>query len=122
LKVSNLALEFREENGTPRATQNITGTRGFRIDGRTTCHPTYAVSLLIRKRIEEIFGAAWLGPSTPSSSASPPKTWCGWQATDIPAAPSWCVYTAALSWLHALRSTYDLTPGRPILRARRFLH
>jgi len=37
-------------------TQNITTTRGSRIDGRTTRHPGYAVSLRIRKRIEESFG------------------------------------------------------------------
>ena len=26
------------------------------IDGRTTCHPGYAISLRCRKRIEEVFG------------------------------------------------------------------
>ena len=36
--------------------QNITATRGSRIDGRTTRHPGYAASLRIRKRIEEGFG------------------------------------------------------------------
>ena len=35
---------------------NITTTRGSRVDRRTTRHPGYAVSLRIRKRIEEGFG------------------------------------------------------------------
>jgi len=53
---ANFVLECREENVTPHVTQNITTTRGSRIDGRTTRHPGYAVSLRIRKRIEEGFG------------------------------------------------------------------
>lgn len=36
--------------------QAITRTRGSRIDGRTTRHPGYAVSLRLRKRIDEGFG------------------------------------------------------------------
>ena len=35
------------KNGTPRATA---------IDARTTRHPGYAISQVIRKRVEEIFG------------------------------------------------------------------
>lgn len=53
---ANFVMECREENVTPHVTQNITTTRGSRIDGRTTRHPGYAVSLRIRKRIEESFG------------------------------------------------------------------
>jgi transposase len=49
-------MECREEKVTPHVAQNITSTRGSRIDGRTTRHPGYAVSLRIRKRIEEGFG------------------------------------------------------------------
>jgi transposase len=52
----NFVLECREENVTPHVAQNITTTRGSRIDGRTTRHAGYAVSLRIRKRIEEGFG------------------------------------------------------------------
>ena len=48
--------ECREEKVTPHVAQNITSTRGSRIDGRTTRHPGYAASLRIRKRIEESFG------------------------------------------------------------------
>lgn len=33
-----------------------TGNRRSAIDGRTTRHPSYAVSQRIRKRVEEIFG------------------------------------------------------------------
>ena len=53
---ANFVLECREENVTPHVAQNITTTRGSRIDGRTTRHAGYAVSLRIRKRIEEGFG------------------------------------------------------------------
>lgn len=41
---------------TPHVTQNQHKTHRSAIDGRTTRHPGYAVSLRIRKRVEEIFG------------------------------------------------------------------
>jgi transposase len=47
----------RALNVTPHVTQNING-RSSAIDGRTTRHQGYAVSLRCRARIEEIFG--WL--------------------------------------------------------------
>ena len=53
---ADFVMECREENVTPHVAQNITASRGSRIDGRTTRHPGYAVSLRIRKRIEEGFG------------------------------------------------------------------
>ena len=53
---ANFVMECREEKVTPHVAQNITATRGSRIDGRTTRHPGYAASLRIRKRIEEGFG------------------------------------------------------------------
>ena len=53
---ANFVLECREEKVTPHVAQNITATRGSRIDGRTTRHPGYAASLRVRKRIEEGFG------------------------------------------------------------------
>ena len=40
---------------TPHVAQNVNGRRSA-IDGRTTRHPGYEVSLRIRKRIEEAFG------------------------------------------------------------------
>lgn len=49
--------ELRERNATPHIAQNQSGRRSA-IDGRTTRHPGYAVSLRIRKRIEEVFGWA----------------------------------------------------------------
>lgn len=52
----DFVLECREENVTPHVAQAITTRRGSCIDGRTTRHPGYAVSLRIRKRIEEGFG------------------------------------------------------------------
>lgn len=49
--------ELREINVTPHVAQNLSGRRSA-IDGRTTRHPGYEVSLRIRKRIEEAFGWA----------------------------------------------------------------
>jgi transposase len=49
--------ELREINVTPHVAQNVSGRRSA-IDGRTTRHPGYEVSLRIRKRIEEAFGWA----------------------------------------------------------------
>lgn len=48
----------RSLNVTPHVAQNITRQRGSAIDGRTTRHSGYAVSMRKRKRVEEIFG--WL--------------------------------------------------------------
>ena len=41
---------------TPHVAQNITAYRGSNIDGRTTRHPGYRLSQVIRKRIEEANG------------------------------------------------------------------
>lgn len=49
--------QTRAMNVTPHVTQNTKG-RSSAIDGRTTRHDGYAVSLRCRARIEEIFG--WL--------------------------------------------------------------
>ena len=48
---------LRNLNVTPHVAQNDTHRRSA-IDGRTTHHPGYAVSMNKRKRVEEIFG--WL--------------------------------------------------------------
>jgi transposase len=53
--VSDFVNELRSMKVTPHVTQNANGRRSA-IDGRTTRHPGYAVSLRIRKRIEEAFG------------------------------------------------------------------
>jgi transposase len=47
--------DLRSMKVTPHVTQNINGRRSA-IDGRTTRHSGYGVSLRIRKRIEEAFG------------------------------------------------------------------
>ena len=47
--------ELRSMMVTPHVAQNTSG-RSSAIDGRTTRHGGYAVSLRIRKRIEETFG------------------------------------------------------------------
>jgi hypothetical protein len=49
--------EMRDINVTPRVARNDNGRRAA-SDGRTIRHPGYAVSLRIRKRIEEAFGWA----------------------------------------------------------------
>ncbi len=82
--------ECREAGVTPHVAQTIAATRGSRIDGRTTRHPGYAVSLRLRKRIEEGFG--WTKQVAGLAlvklrglarvdftfvSASPRTTWCG---------------------------------------------
>ena len=41
---------------TPHVAQNLTRRGGSAIDGRTTRHPGYGLSQIIRKRIEEVFG------------------------------------------------------------------
>ena len=48
---------LRSLNVTPHVAQNDTNRKSA-IDGRTTRHPGYAVSIRKRKRVEEIFG--WL--------------------------------------------------------------
>ena len=53
---ANFVMECREEMVTPHVAQNVSASRGSRIDGRTTRHGGYAVSQRIRKRIEEGFG------------------------------------------------------------------
>jgi hypothetical protein len=49
--------DLRALNVTPHVAQNTTGRRSA-IDGRTTRHPGYAMSIKARKLVEEIFG--WL--------------------------------------------------------------
>ena len=62
----DFVAELRERKATPHIAQNQSGRRSA-IDGRTTRHPGYAISLRIRKRIEEVFGWA-------KSSAGQAKT------------------------------------------------
>ncbi len=53
----DFVAELREINVTAHVAQN-TNERRSAIDGRTTRHAGYAISLRIRKRIEEAFGWA----------------------------------------------------------------
>jgi hypothetical protein len=53
----DFAVELSEINVTPHVAQHPNGRRSA-IDGRTTLHAGYAISLRIRKRIEEAFGWA----------------------------------------------------------------
>src|SRR5690242_13368735 len=52
---TDFVADIRGLDATPHVTQNDTGRRSA-IDGRTTRHWGYQVSLLVRKRIEEAFG------------------------------------------------------------------
>jgi transposase len=52
---ADFVADMRGLEATPHVTQNDTGRRSA-IDGRTTRHAGYQVSLLVRKRIEEAFG------------------------------------------------------------------
>lgn len=53
---ANFVAAARELNVTPHVTQNINEHRGSNLDARTTRHPGYQISLVIRKRIEEANG------------------------------------------------------------------
>jgi transposase len=53
--VEDFVNELRTLNVTPHVAQNSSG-RSSAIDRRTTRHPGYVVSQVIRKRIEEAFG------------------------------------------------------------------
>ena len=79
----DFVAEMREINVTPHVAQNDRGRRSA-IDGRTTRHPGYAVSLRIRKRIEEAFGwaprrspvcARRVTVGCPGSIGSSPSPW-----------------------------------------------
>jgi transposase len=52
---SGFVADMRGLNVTPHVAQNDNG-RASAIDARTTRHPGYTVSLILRKRIEEAFG------------------------------------------------------------------
>jgi transposase len=52
---ADFVAAMRDLGATPHVTQNDKGRRSA-IDGRTTRHPGYQVSLRVRKRIEEVFG------------------------------------------------------------------
>lgn len=53
----DFVAELGEIDVTPHVAQNLSGRRSA-VDDETTRHPGYAVSLRIRKRIEEAFGWA----------------------------------------------------------------
>ena len=52
---ADFVMECREIGVTPHVAQNTAG-RSSAIDERTTRHAGYAISQVIRKRIEEAFG------------------------------------------------------------------
>ena len=52
---ADFVAEMRRLRVTPHVSQNTNGRRSA-IDRRTTRHPGYAISVRVRKRIEEVFG------------------------------------------------------------------
>jgi len=52
---ADFVAEMRRLGVTPHVSQNTNGRRSA-IDRRTTRHPGYAISVRLRKRIEEVFG------------------------------------------------------------------
>ena len=52
---AEFVAEMRRLGVTPHVSQHTNGRRSA-IDGRTTRHPGYAISVRVRKRIEEVFG------------------------------------------------------------------
>src|SRR5947209_12405238 len=84
----DFVAEMRRLGVTPHVAQNTKGRRSA-IDGRTTRHAGYALSVRVRKRIEEVFGwiktvagcarpviAAPPGSAGCSPSPRQPTTWC----------------------------------------------
>ena len=57
----DFVLACRELAVTPHVARNENRTHRSAIDGRTTRHPGYAISLVVRRRIEQVFG--WLKTS-----------------------------------------------------------
>jgi IS5 family transposase len=53
--VREFVTDLRVRGVTPHVAQNTSGRRSA-VDGRTTRHPGYAASQLVRRRIEEIWG------------------------------------------------------------------
>jgi transposase len=51
----DFVADCRARRVTPHVAQNISGRRSA-IDGRTTRHVGYGISLIVRRRIEEVFG------------------------------------------------------------------
>ena len=84
--MSDFVADVRGRGATPHVTQNDTARRSA-IDGRTTRHWGYQVSLLVRKRIEEAFG--WM------------KTIGGQRKTRYRGTPR-------VGWMFTLAAAYDL--------------
>ncbi len=53
---ADFVVACRERNVTPHIASNDTRVGGSAIDGRTTRHPGYRLSQIVRKRVEEHFG------------------------------------------------------------------
>jgi transposase len=80
----DFVAELRSLQVTPHVTQN-TSNRASAIDGRTTRHAGYSVSLRIRKRIEEVFG--WMKTVAPlRQTRHRGRERVGWQFTFMAAA------------------------------------
>jgi hypothetical protein len=80
----DFVAEMRRLGVTPHVSQNTKGRRSA-IDGRTTRHAGHAISVRIRKRIEEVFG--WIktvGGLRKTRHRGTPRV--GWMFTFVAAA------------------------------------
>ena len=92
----DFVAEMRRLGVTPHVTQNSKRRRSA-IDGRTTRHAGYAVSLRVRKRIEEVFG--WIktvGGLRKTHHRGTARV--GWMFTFIAAGLQSGAYSQAAGW------------------------
>jgi hypothetical protein len=75
---ADFVAEMRRLGVTPHVSQNTNGRRSA-IDCRTTRHPGYAISVRVRKRIEEVFG--WM--KTRGRVAQDASPWHGTGRMDV---------------------------------------
>jgi len=73
---SGFVADMRGLSVTPHIAQNDNG-RASAIDGRTTRHPGYTVSLILRKRIEEAFGWIKTIGGKPRHTSAARSGWTG---------------------------------------------
>jgi len=91
----DFVAEMRRLGVTPHVSQNSKGRRSA-IDGRTTRHAGYAVSVRVRKRIEEVLAGSKPSPDCARPVIAAPFGWAG--CSPSPRQPTtWCV--SPIFWL-----------------------
>ena len=92
----DFVAEMRRLGVTPHVSQNTKGRRSA-IDGRTTRHAGHAISVRIRKRIEEVFG--WIktvGGLRKTRHRGTARV--GWMFTFVATAYNACAHPEAAGW------------------------